>query len=74
MAGNGNPRFIVEFGDLENENAVCQVVSDFPEQSYAGVGTFINGKALICGGWNNLDSSWFNRCYSWNSEVNLPLI
>merc|ERR1712226_389074 len=59
---------IFEFGDLENENAVCQVVSNFPERRSDGeVGTFINEKALICG---DYDGNIFNGCYSWNAETN----
>jgi len=71
MAGSGLPSSvagIVEFGDLENENAVCQVVSDFPDGEYGGVGTFINDKAFICGGYYYY--GYLNECYSWNIETN----
>ena len=73
MAGSGALNYgIVGFGDLENENAICQTVPNCTE-SFGGVGTFIDNKALICGGYYNppliLLSS--NQCYSWNSEVNL---
>merc|ERR1711860_30805 len=58
----------VEFGDLENENAVCQVISDFPNDGYGGFGTFINDKAFICGGYD--PALFLNRCYTWNAETN----
>ena len=72
MAGEGltNLHGKIEIGDLNNENAVCRNVVDFRDHYYyAGVGTFINNRALICGGHHRQSSQYSNKCFSWNPEV-----
>ena len=53
-----------EIVDLSETNVNCPTIPNFPGASYGSVGTFINGRALVCGGESSSDS-----CYSYNQEV-----
>ena len=70
MVGGGFPASngILEFGDLNNEFAVCEYISSYPiSDNDAGVGTFLKERGFICGGYEGNGVS--NKCYSWNVAV-----
>ena len=58
-----------ELYDLSGQNLTCPSVADFPY--YTGsVGTFINNKAMVCGGYQNDTGYWpSNLCYSYIMQV-----
>ena len=56
-----------EIYDLSGQNLNCTNVTDLPIE-YGSVGTFINNKTLVCGGYT-YPSVWFSECYSYNMEV-----
>ena len=64
-----------EIVDLGSAVAVCPDISSYPiSLNYAGVGTFVNDRGLICGGYNDYNSSLgshtsTDRCFSWDVEV-----
>ena len=64
-----------EIVDLSGTLTSCPDISSYPiSLNYAGVGAFVDGRGLICGGYNDynttLDShTSTNRCFSWNVEV-----
>lgn len=57
----------VELVDLSGQKLKCPNITDFPI-SYGSVGTFINDKALVCGGFSG-ESTYHNECYSYNKNV-----
>ena len=54
-----------EIYDLSGQNLNCPTIAD-PLVDYGSVGTFINNKALVCGG----GSPYTSVCYSYNMQVN----
>ena len=54
-----------EIYDLSGQNLSCPLVSDYEESNYGSVGTFINNKALVCGGYSPYDQN----CNSYNIQV-----
>ena len=57
----------VELIDLSGQSLSCPSIPDFPIPIYGSVGTFINGKALVCGG---SDGDYkYRTCYSYNVQV-----
>ena len=78
MIGPGDQDFKrhSEIVDLAgNLTSSCPDISSYPiSLNYAGVGTFANGRGLICGGYNDYNSTLeshtsTNRCFSWDAEV-----
>ncbi len=58
-----------ELYDLSGQNLTCPTIRDFPYY-YGSVGTFINDKAMVCGGYQNDSGYWeSNFCYSYNMQV-----
>lgn len=65
---------VAEILDLTGESTNCASIPDFPVD-YASVGTFINGKALVCGGTNtSYSGSHSQTCYSYVTGVKKSLI
>ena len=55
-----------EIYDLSGQNLSCPNVTDFPI-GYGSVGTFINDKAMICGGTITTPSDTYTSdCYSYD--------
>ena len=52
-----------EIYDLSGQNLTCPSIDDYPFD-YGSVGTFINNKTLVCGGYPQT-----SNCYSYNMEV-----
>ena len=57
-----------ELIDLSGQNLTCPPISDFPIQ-YGSVGIFINNKALVCGGYDEI--YLYRDCYAYNMEVSI---
>ena len=67
MVVGGTPTFgDSELIDLSGQNLNCPDITDYPVYS-SHVGTFINNKAMVCGGSGPLYSS---DCNSYNMQVN----
>jgi len=49
----------------------CSEIKDHPESGYSGLGTFVNGQVLICGGDDGDEVT--NACYSWNADVKVAV-
>ena len=53
--------------DLSGQNLNCPLINDsFAE--YGSVGTFINNKAMVCGGYK-YQGQYFSDCYSYDMQV-----
>ena len=66
MVVGGNIYKKAELIDLSGQNLNCPDISDYPVES-GSVGTFINGKAMVCGGDSGPE---FNaNCSSYNMQV-----
>ncbi len=59
----------VEIIDLSNQNLTCSPVPDFPYAEYGSVGTYINNRALVCGGFNIDEDIYYSDCYSYEDNV-----
>ena len=57
-------QYTVEIVNLSNDGKVCDPVPNYSGAKYGAVGTFINGKALLCG-----SETASNTCSSYNHEV-----
>ena len=55
-----------EIIDLSGQNKNCRTIANYPI-SAGQVGTFINNKPHICGGYTGLDFN--SECYSYNQQV-----
>ena len=66
-----------EIVDLRGNLTSCPDISSYPiSLNYAGVGTFVDGRGLICGGYNDYNSTLESHtstdsCFSWNSKVHV---
>lgn len=76
MTGYGDNGHVAEISDLSSLATTCPDVSPYPvgNLNYAAVGTFVNNRGLICGGYDTYDAGLgshtvTNRCFSWNAEV-----
>jgi len=74
VGGNADPQGVVALSSVELIG--CPGVSsirlrDFPVPTYLAAGTYVNDKALVCGGQACDDTgtcSNTNNCYEWNAE------
>ena len=57
----------VEFVDLSGSFKQCPSVARIPELRCCSMGTFIDGKALVCAGSREIGYS--QNCYSYSNEV-----
>ena len=53
--------------DISDNGKLCRSFPDFPIK-YGSVGTFINGKAMVCGGYGPGYNA-YNHCFSYSSQV-----
>ena len=53
-----------ELIDLKSQNLICPSIEDYPYNYDGSSGTFINNKAMVCGGAHNTDD-----CYSYDIQV-----
>ena len=82
MTGGGyvNHEGKIEIGELSPATTPCHDFLDFHiAENYAAVGTFVNGRGLICGGYKATVGDLYrpvtsNRCFSWNPEVSLHIL
>ena len=67
-----------EIVDLSGEGGVASCPDDIASYpialNYAGVGAFVGGRGLICGGYNDYNTTLeshtsTNKCFSWNNKV-----
>ena len=58
-----------EIYDLSGQNLTCPTISNYPIQ-FGSVGTYINNKALVCGGYT-FSGFYFSDCYSYNAQVSI---
>lgn len=59
----------VEIIDLSSENRSCPAIPDIPGAEYGHVATFINDRALACGGYSTATSLYYSDCYSYVNNV-----
>ena len=60
----------VEIIDLSGETSSCPTIDGFPgEADWNMVGTFINEKALVCGGKNLNLNNFLDACFSYSDQV-----
>ena len=66
MYVTGSPMYsdgkFAEIVDMKNENLTCDNLQDFPGQEY-GMGALLNGKPLVCGGYESAD------CYQYDNQT-----
>ena len=62
--------FFVEIVDISGQNLTCPALPNYPIE-YGMVGTYINDKALVCGGHDN-GADFYGDCYSYN-ELSSPV-
>ena len=57
-----------ELIDLTSASTInrCPNINDYPVDS-GSVGTFINGRAMVCGG--RSAGNFYSECYSYNTQV-----
>ena len=58
----------VELINLNEDNVTCPLIKDCP-LSHGSVGTFINDKPLVCGGYENQTQQYSSECYSYHTMV-----
>ena len=58
-----------EIYELRGQNTNCPSINDF-SIDYGSVGTFINNKALVCGGEEYI-ADYSSECFSYNMQVKL---
>ena len=66
VVGGNYADFKVEVIDLSGNQTQCRSYPDFPI-AQGSVGTFINGKVLVCGGANG--NEWKKECFSYSFKV-----
>ncbi len=59
----------VELLDLTGRHPSCQMPSQFPLAVSGSVGGFIDGEALVCGGYNP-DGGYLQTCWAYDNENN----
>ena len=55
----------VEMVDLTGQDRQCRKPEDFPGAYYGSVGAYVQGQAIVCGGYTD-PSSYSSDCYSYN--------
>ena len=55
-----------ELIDLKSQNLICPSIEDYPYNYYGSSGTFINNKAMVCGGFDGYHTA---DCYSYDIQV-----
>ena len=61
---------LVELIDLSDPGRQCREPANYPLEINGMVGTYINGKAIVCGGYTG-DSSDLNLCYQYDESFDL---
>lgn len=70
IGGSNVANFDVDLINLDdNPNAVCPDVANYPV-AYGSVGTFIQDRVLVCGGYD-INNETTSDCFTYNNEVNL---
>lgn len=58
----------VEIIDFSGQNLTCPNINDF-NFDYGSVGTYINGKSLVCGGYTFSSAVYHSNCFYYNITV-----
>ena len=67
MVVAGHPtRWQAEFIDLIDSETFCQSVANYPHR-YGTLGTFVGGRAMVCGGWDVFRQ--VDECYTYDNLV-----
>ena len=75
MVTSGNT-VVTEVIDILNETKSCNNLPDLPVNIKLAIGGLVDGKPVVCGGYNTVTSSYSNECYifenrNWELFANL---
>ena len=67
MSVGGSYDSKAEFTDLSGQRRSCPSVPNIPTSDDSAVGAFIDGKAIVCGGYQS--STALSECWTYDSDV-----
>ncbi len=68
MTVGGSYNRMVEFTDLSGQRRPCPAVPEIPESESMAVGAFIDGRAIVCGGFGDYGAP-ISECWTYHSDV-----